>query len=111
MPRLKVISGPHPGSILDVKDGAVIGRSRSADLQLDERTVSRQHARLLTVDGQWQIVDLGSSNGTFVTFHGEPEMVVRREEVLLHGRGSISFGHPYSADPTEVAAFDVEALS
>jgi hypothetical protein len=33
-------------------------------------------------------------------------MVVRREEVLLHGPS----GHPYSADPTEVAAFDVEAL-
>jgi hypothetical protein len=36
---------------------------------------------------------------------------VRREEVLLHGRGSISFGHPYSADPTEVAAFAVESLN
>src|SRR5438874_363129 len=30
------------------------------------------------------------------------------EEVLLRGRGSISFGHPYSADPTEVAAFEIQ---
>jgi hypothetical protein len=54
------------------------------------------------------LVDV-SSNGTFVTFQGEPEMVVKREEILLRGRGSISFGHPYSADPTEVAAFEIQA--
>ena len=52
------------------------------------------------------LVDV-SSNGTFVTFHGQPEMAVKREEVVLQGRGSISFGHPYSADPTEVAAFEI----
>jgi serine phosphatase RsbU (regulator of sigma subunit) len=66
MPRLKVISGLHPGSLIEVKDGAVIGRSRSADLQFEEKTLSRQHARFVMADGQWKIVDLGSSNGTFV---------------------------------------------
>jgi hypothetical protein len=36
-------------------------------------------------------------------------MVVKREEVVLHGRGTISFGHSYSADPAEAAVeFDVE---
>jgi serine phosphatase RsbU (regulator of sigma subunit) len=66
MPRLKVISGPHRGSIIEVKDGAVIGRSRSADLQFEEKTLSRQHARLEMAGGQWKIVDLGSFNGTLV---------------------------------------------
>jgi serine phosphatase RsbU (regulator of sigma subunit) len=66
MPRLKLISGGPPGSITEVIDGAVIGRSRSADLQFDEKTLSRRHARLVIADGQWRILDLGSSNGTFV---------------------------------------------
>jgi hypothetical protein len=38
-------------------------------------------------------------------------MVVRREEVVLHGSGTISFGHSYSSDPAEApVAFDVETL-
>lgn len=66
MPRVKVISGPHPGTITEVKDGAVIGRSRSADVQFEEKTLSRRHARFVMAEGQWKIIDLGSSNGTFV---------------------------------------------
>src|SRR5689334_2823377 len=47
------------------KHDAVIGRSRLADIQIDERSVSREHARLrlhATIDVQ----DLGSGNGTRV---------------------------------------------
>jgi class 3 adenylate cyclase len=87
-----------------------LGRESSSDVVIADRKASREHARIERRRDKFVLIDV-SSNGTFVTFHGEPEMAVKREEVLLHGRGSISFGHPYSADPTEVAAFDVEALS
>lgn len=44
----------------------VIGRSETADLRIDERSVSRQHARLaIDADGV-TITDLGSHNGTYV---------------------------------------------
>jgi hypothetical protein len=98
----EVIAGPGREQIR-------LGRESSSDIVIADRKASREHARIERRRDKYVLIDV-SSNGTFVTFHGEPEMVVRREEVLLHGRGSISFGHPYSADPTEVAAFDVEAL-
>lgn len=98
----EVVAGPGREQIR-------LGRESSSDVVIADRKASREHARIERRRDKFVLIDV-SSNGTFVTFHGEPEMAVKREEVLLHGRGSISFGHPYSADPTEVAAFDVEAL-
>ena len=99
----EVIAGPG-------REQIKLGREISSDVVIADRKASREHARIERRRDKFVLIDV-SSNGTFVTFHGEPEMAVKREEVLLHGRGSISFGHPYSSDPTEVAAFDVEALT
>ena len=99
----EVIAGPGREQIR-------LGRESSSDVVIADRKASRDHARIERRRDKFVLIDV-SSNGTFVTFHGEPEMAVKREEVLLHGHGSISFGHPYSSDPTEVAAFDVEALT
>lgn len=47
-------------------DEKVIGRSSKADLVIADRSLSRQHARLLHRDQDWLIEDLGSRNGTHV---------------------------------------------
>jgi hypothetical protein len=41
----------------------VVGRSREADIVLQDPNVSRRHAELRRDDDGWQIVDLGSTNG------------------------------------------------
>jgi pSer/pThr/pTyr-binding forkhead associated (FHA) protein len=42
----------------------VIGRSREADCVLRDPNVSRRHAELRRAEsGDWQIADLGSTNG------------------------------------------------
>ncbi len=43
-----------------------IGRGLSADLHLDENSVSRRHAILVPRPGGARILDDRSSNGTFV---------------------------------------------
>lgn len=43
-----------------------IGRDPTCDCQLDDKTVSANHARLSHHHGQWWIEDLGSTNGTFL---------------------------------------------
>ena len=42
------------------------GRDEACNLVLDDTQVSRRHAYLLEVDGNVEVGDLGSSNGTFV---------------------------------------------
>jgi hypothetical protein len=44
----------------------VIGRSTDADIVLDDAGVSRRHAEVHLVDGRARVIDLGSTNGTFV---------------------------------------------
>lgn len=100
----------HGGRELIMEEGCApvsLGREESCSIVIGDRKASRQHARIERRRDKFVLVDV-STNGTFVTFHGEPETPVRREEIVLQGRGSISFGHPYRSDPAEVAAFDVE---
>ena len=55
-----------PGSLL-AREGAVIGRSpRQATFLVDDKTLSREHARLFGQDGVLYIEDLGATNGTRV---------------------------------------------
>ena len=46
--------------------GAVLGRSREADIVLDDANVSRKHAEVRPSGGSWTVRDLGSTNGVKV---------------------------------------------
>jgi len=65
----------------------IIGRSDGLAITIDERVVSRQHARLTYQDGSYYIEDLGSSNGTYL--NGE---LVTRKMKLASG-DQVSLGH------------------
>ncbi|HET7573137.1 MAG TPA: DUF3662 and FHA domain-containing protein [Gaiellaceae bacterium] len=45
---------------------AVLGRSRDADVQIEDPNVSRRHAEIVQEGSTWWVVDLGSTNGTEV---------------------------------------------
>lgn len=83
------------------------GRDPASDIAILDRKASREHARIERRRDKFVLVDR-SSNGTYVTFEGQPEIALRREEVVLYGGGSLSFGHPYADDPTEVVTFQIE---
>ncbi len=51
--------------ILD-KESISIGRFAGNDIRIDNRYISGHHAKIVTVQGQSYVVDLGSTNGTFV---------------------------------------------
>jgi diguanylate cyclase (GGDEF)-like protein len=44
----------------------VVGRSDSANIQVEQESVSRQHAKFVTREGRTVVYDLGSTNGTFI---------------------------------------------
>lgn len=66
MPTLHVLQGSDKGRTYHTPDEpALIGR-HSDHIQLADDGASRQHAELKLTDGAWLLVDLNSSNGTFV---------------------------------------------
>jgi hypothetical protein len=46
--------------------GATLGRSREADIQVDDPNVSRKHAEVRPSGASWTVRDLGSTNGVKV---------------------------------------------
>lgn len=55
------------GTILKVRPGGIFGRSpKKADFVVDDEKVSSLHARIQLKDNQFVIIDMGSSNGTWV---------------------------------------------
>ena len=48
------------------KSSLEIGRSSDAEIQLDDRNVSRSHARIVRAEGEYFIEDLGGKNGVFL---------------------------------------------
>jgi len=65
---LLVIHGTDEGARFEMEPGASIGIGRhvSNKVHLADSEISREHARIETVDNHYQLVDLSSSNGTFV---------------------------------------------
>lgn len=87
-------------------DSIVLGRDPQCNLVISDRNASRQHARIERRRDKFFLVDQ-STNGTFVAFANEPELVLRREELMLRGSGRIGFGHSLDQDGTEAVAFSV----
>jgi adenylate cyclase len=81
-----------------------VGRDSSSDVVIADRKASRLHARIERHRDKFVLIDM-SSNGTYCKVDGEPEMLLRREELILRGHGRISFGHPHADDPTEYLEF------
>jgi len=72
--------------------GAVLGRSRDADVVLDDPNVSRHHAEVRPSGGSWIVNDLGSTNG--IKLNGRrirgPESLKPGDEIEL-GTSRVTF--------------------
>ena len=67
-PALIMIQGPEPGSVYRLPDNRIttIGRSSQNKVTVVNRAVSRFHAEVACVNGQWELTDLNSRRGTMV---------------------------------------------
>ncbi len=83
----------------------MLGRDAENDVVVAAKLASRHHGRIERRRDKFVLID-ESSNGTYVTFEGEREFVLRHEELLLRGRGHISLGLPCEIDPVEALWFN-----
>ncbi|MBV5298952.1 MAG: FHA domain-containing protein [Rhodoferax sp.] len=84
-----------------------IGRTRQVEFLVNDARVSRTHARVDWRNGCVVLVDV-SSYGSWIRFAGGgADLLLRREECVLHGRGEISLGTPFGDPSAPVVAFSV----
>ena len=70
--------GLDQGERFDLIGGLSIGRSRDADVQIDDRYASGIHARIFNREGRTFVEDMSSTNGTLLNdaeLKGEAELV------------------------------------
>jgi two-component system, cell cycle response regulator len=77
---LVVMYGENLGRKFDLRQPLTIGRGEEAEVQINQTSVSRLHARIEVREGQAVLSDLGSTNGTIVN-----DEEVREKRVLQHG--------------------------
>ncbi len=104
--KLHLTHGARELVLEQANAGIALGRDAGCQIVLADRMASRVHARIERRRDNFFLVDQ-STNGTFVTFAGESEIVLRREEVMLRGQGRIAFGHSISKSSEETVNFAV----
>jgi pSer/pThr/pTyr-binding forkhead associated (FHA) protein len=85
--RYLEVQGPGETLLIPLGTGVMhIGRGLSADLHLDEKSVSRRHAMLVHRPSGARLLDDRSSNGTFVNGRRIVQADLQNGDVLLLGR-------------------------
>ena len=69
----------------------VIGRSSKSEIQIDQESVSRNHAKIINTGKSIILRDLGSTNGTYVNDQLIDEYVLRDGDFIKIGRTIFKF--------------------
>jgi len=94
-------AGPLPRAVVEAPgrrtvvpgSRAVIGRSDQADCVIADPNMSRRHAELRqSPDGEWEIVDLNSTNGVKVNGRRMPTARLREGDQVTLGTTTFRFG-------------------
>ena len=79
-----------------------VGRDPAADVYVDNPGVSRDHFRLeKSLTGLYQVVDLGSANGTFVNDQMVNQAVVHNNDVIRFGKYTLWVGYEQDRRSTQ----------
>lgn len=91
--------------LLDANTPVVsLGRDPSCTILIQNRKVSRTHARIERRHDGFYLVDM-STNGTFLDMQGRQEILLRKHEILLEGEGRFFVGSASSDPATERVEF------
>jgi diguanylate cyclase (GGDEF)-like protein len=69
----------------------VIGRGADCGIQVDRDSVSRKHAKVTRAGDMWQVVDLGSTNGSYVNDAQITQCSLRDGDLLKIGNAIFKF--------------------
>ncbi len=96
MPKITITEGPDSGKEYEIDQAVILGRLESNDVPIHDRKASREHAKIYKQGAKFAIVDLNSSNGTFVNGQKITKRVLADGDEIQIGVISMRF-----ADATE----------
>ncbi|MBN2055910.1 FHA domain-containing protein [bacterium] len=96
IPVLEIIEGEYKGGSYPVSTNLMkIGRGPDNDIYLSlDTSVSRHHAQLVYQGGKYSVIDLNSSNGTFVNGVPVKEKALKHGDIVVIGQTKIEFQLP-----------------
>ena len=93
------------------KEEFVIGRLPQCDLVINEETISARHAKIIRKEDNFEILDLISTNGTFVNGEKIDKKALRADDKINFDVHEFQFINPVDVARTVVAqSIDVEKL-
>jgi predicted component of type VI protein secretion system len=98
VPQLVELTGPHSGRAHALPYGEhIVGRGAGASIALEDKDVSRRHARLEVGPDGVLVHDLGSKNGVYADGHRiEGSILLTHGSILAFGDLQLSVVHPAS---------------
>lgn len=94
MPKLVITEGPGSGNEYEVDQAAILGRLDSNDVPVHDKKASREHAKVYKQGNVYSIVDLNSSNGTFVNGSRITKQALKAGDEITIGMVAIRFEDP-----------------
>ncbi len=89
---LRVLEGPLAGqTFLIRKKVTTIGRALDNDIVLEVLDVSRRHARIEYVEGHFEVIDQGSTNGTLLNGRAVERALLSNGDRLTLGTVTLEF--------------------
>jgi len=90
--RLHIRCPEQPARVLSLRAGRyMVGRAKTADIQLSSQCVSRRHALLIDTGDSVQVLDLGGVNGTIAGTDRISEVTLTPGTVLTLGDCEIEY--------------------
>ncbi len=85
---------------------AAMGRQDHNDLIVNDKRVSRSHARIEYRRGRFMLIDQ-STNGTYVGIQGRKIKQLKKDEIQLHGYGIIGLGREVNETSTSAIRYTI----
>jgi len=84
-PHLLLVEGESQRTVMVNRSPFTVGRKADRDFVIPDARVSREHAEIVSEEGKFVVVDIGSRHGTFVNGH-------RVQRHVLQGGDRLEFG-------------------
>jgi len=92
MSHLRIKKGKKAGKLYEIGEkSTIIGRETTADIQIDDKAASREHAEVFKLGEMYFVRDLNSRNGTLVNGELIDEELLREGDVIQIGETEFAY--------------------